>query len=382
MARVSSLLFSEEIVVLVSVAAVYFIAWIIVEKRRDLAERWGLSLDGLTVMLRTERLNAFIEKCGSKHSRLFRFIGDASVAVGVILSVYGVYFLHVNLYSLVYKAPVASPVTPIIPGITIGLDAIPYFAIAAFIVLLPHELMHAFVAAAEKIKVKSTGVFLLLVIPGGFAEIDEEELEKQPFRSQARVFSAGSFANIATFAMIALLMPLLVYPIGVAVQDTLQGYPAEKVLKPGDILVGINGEPIRSIADLEAVLSRHGPGERVSLTLIRHGEKIRVSVVLAPSPINRTRGFIGAYFTQAMNSPLLFNVFWWSAIATSSVAVINMLPIYPLDGGRVMDSFLKKVLKKEKAARAISYALTLYFTGILISNMMLSFSLFGLRPFP
>lgn len=378
----SSLLFSEEFVVLVSITVLYFIAWIIVEKRKDLAEKWGLSLDGLTIMLKTERLNTFIERCGLKYSKFFRFIGDIGIVVGILLSIYGIYFLHMNLLSLVYRTPTASPVTPIIPGITIGLSAIPYFAIAAFIVLLPHELMHAFVAAAEKIKVKSTGVFLLFVIPGGFAEIDEEELENRSFRSQARVFSAGSLANIATFAIIALLMPLLIYPTGVIVQDTLQGYPAENVLKPGDILVEINGEPVRTITDLGKILSKYGPGERVSLTVIRRGEKIYISIVLASNPTNSSRGFIGAYFTQAMNNPMLFNAFWWSAVATSSVAIINMLPIYPLDGGRVMESFFRKVLKREKIARITTYALTLYFAGILISNMILSFSLFGLRPFP
>ncbi len=372
--------FAEQAAILVSVAAVYGAVWLVVKKAPRLAERWGLSLDGLTIILRTERLNKFISQVGSSHPRLFRLLGDVAIVVGVALSAYGAYFLHANLLSLASRAPTASPVAPVIPGVTIGLDALPYFIIAAFLVLVPHELMHAFVAAAEGVPVKSTGVFLLLVLPGGFAEIDEEELGRRSFRTQARIFSAGSLANIATFLIVIALIPLLVYPVGVRVGGTLHGYPGEKVLRPGDLLVAIDGHPVKTIADLGEVLSRYKPGDTVTLTVIRGGKRLTLKVTLAENPRLPGRGFIGAYFAQAFNSDFLYNTLWWSAVFTSSVAVINMLPIYPLDGGRVLDSALKGRLGEK--AKPIVYVVTAYFVGTLLLNMAFSFSTFGLRVMP
>lgn len=372
--------FAEQAAILMSVAAVYGAVWLVVKKAPRLAERWGLSLDGLTIIMRTERLNKFISQVGSSHPRLFRLLGDAAIAVGVALSAYGAYFLHANLLSLASRAPTASPVAPVIPGVTIGLDALPYFIIAAFLVLVPHELMHAFVAAAEGVPVKSTGVFLLLVLPGGFAEIDEEELGRRSFRTQARIFSAGSLANIATFLIVIALIPLLVYPVGVRVGGTLHGYPGEKVLRPGDLLVAIDGHPVRTIVDLGEVLSRYKPGDTVTLTVIRGGKRLTFKVTLAENPRLPGRGFIGAYFAQAFNSDFLYNTLWWSAVFTSSVAVINMLPIYPLDGGRVLDSALKGRLGEK--AKPIVYVVTAYFVGTLLLNMAFSFSTFGLRVMP
>ncbi len=376
-----SLPYAEQVVLLGSVAAIYAAAWLTVKRAPELAERWGLSLDGLTIIWRTERLNRFIERVGGGHPRLFGLIGDAAIAVGAALLAYGIYFLHVNLLNLAARAPSASPVAPVIPGVTIGLDSLPYFLFAAFLVLVPHELMHAFVAAAERVPVKSTGIFLMLILPGGFAEIDEEELSRRSLRTQARIFSAGSLANIATFLVIIALLPALVFPVGVRVEGTLQGYPAEAALKPGDVLVAINGEPIRTFADLSRVLSSYKPGDTVVLTVLRGGREVEVSITLAENPRVPGRGFIGAYFAQAFNSDVLYNLLWWSAVFTSSVAVINMLPIYPLDGGRVLDALLRRRLGEERG-RPLTYIVTAYFVGTLLLNMLFSFSIFGLRVMP
>ncbi len=376
-----SLVYAEQVLIAAWVAAIYAAVWLLVKKAPRLAERWGLSLDGLTIMLRTERLNRFIEETGSRHEKLFKALGDASILVGILLSAYGAYFLHVNLLSLASRAPTASPVAPVIPGVTIGLDALPYFVVAAFLVLAPHELMHAFVAAAERVPVKSTGIFLLLILPGGFAEIDEEELARRGLRTKARIFSAGSMANIATFLVIAALIPALIFPVGVRVEGTLHGYPGERVLKPGDLLVAINGEPVKTIGDLGAVLSKFRPGDTVTLTVIRGGRRLDLKVKLAENPSLPGRGFIGAYFSQVFNNDVLYNLLWWSAVFTSSVAVINMLPIYPLDGGRMLEALLRSKMG-EGQAKTLLYLVSAYFVGTLLLNMVFSFSIFGLRVMP
>ena len=57
--------------------------------------------------------------------------------------------------------------------------------------------------------------------------------------------------------------------------------PAAKAgLKIGDVVVAVDGEPIKDGTDLTTTLARHQPGERVNLTLYRRGQKQDVTVTL------------------------------------------------------------------------------------------------------
>ncbi|HEV8241211.1 MAG TPA: Do family serine endopeptidase [Thermoanaerobaculia bacterium] len=57
--------------------------------------------------------------------------------------------------------------------------------------------------------------------------------------------------------------------------------PAEKAgIKLGDVVVAVDGDPIKDGTDLTTTLARHQPGERVTLTLYRKGQKQDVAVTL------------------------------------------------------------------------------------------------------
>ena len=50
--------------------------------------------------------------------------------------------------------------------------------------------------------------------------------------------------------------------------------PAAKAgMKLGDVVVAVDGEPIKDGTDLTTTLARHQPGERVNLTIYRKGQK-------------------------------------------------------------------------------------------------------------
>jgi stage IV sporulation protein FB len=61
----------------------------------------------------------------------------------------------------------------------------------------------------------------------------------------------------------------------------------------------------------------------------------------------------------------------WLLVVTLSVAIINVMPIFPLDGGRMLMAALEKVLPKN-TARNISLALSIYLAGILVANIVYS----------
>ena len=74
---------------------------------------------------------------------------------------------------------------------------------------------------------------------------------------------------------------------GVVILRTVPGSAAEraglrgmdaKTGKPGDVIVGVNGKPVRRLADLTQELERVGVGKRVSLAVQRDGRETAVEV--------------------------------------------------------------------------------------------------------
>jgi S1-C subfamily serine protease len=49
----------------------------------------------------------------------------------------------------------------------------------------------------------------------------------------------------------------------------------------GDAIVGIDGKPITSFADLAETIALHNPGDTITLQVVRHGQTIRLPVTLA-----------------------------------------------------------------------------------------------------
>jgi S1-C subfamily serine protease len=58
----------------------------------------------------------------------------------------------------------------------------------------------------------------------------------------------------------------------------------EAGLQRGDIITAIDDEPVASMADLAGQISRHAPGEVVTLTLVRGGEEMTLDVTLGSAP--------------------------------------------------------------------------------------------------
>lgn len=56
----------------------------------------------------------------------------------------------------------------------------------------------------------------------------------------------------------------------------------------GDVIVALNGEPVRDMDDLIVLISQQNPGDRVTLTALRGGEQIEIEATLAPRPDSPT----------------------------------------------------------------------------------------------
>jgi S1-C subfamily serine protease len=70
---------------------------------------------------------------------------------------------------------------------------------------------------------------------------------------------------------------------GVRVREVLPGGAAEAAdVQAGDLLVAVEGRPVRKVAEAIAALQLKRPGEALSLTLVRDGETVTRDIVLAP----------------------------------------------------------------------------------------------------
>jgi S1-C subfamily serine protease len=52
----------------------------------------------------------------------------------------------------------------------------------------------------------------------------------------------------------------------------------------GDVIIGIDGEPVKDFDALAAILDRHSPGDKVKLTILRGNEKLTVPIELVLLP--------------------------------------------------------------------------------------------------
>jgi putative serine protease PepD len=72
---------------------------------------------------------------------------------------------------------------------------------------------------------------------------------------------------------------------GVLVASVEKGGPADKAgIRPGDVIVSVDGRPTPSTDELTTVLAGLKPGQKVPVTLVRNGQRMTVTVTLGELP--------------------------------------------------------------------------------------------------
>jgi S1-C subfamily serine protease len=72
---------------------------------------------------------------------------------------------------------------------------------------------------------------------------------------------------------------------GVQVARVTPGTSAEAAgIQNGDLIVGIEGQKVRTVEDIGAELTRHKVGDRIEVTIRRGGSEQKLSVELKPLP--------------------------------------------------------------------------------------------------
>jgi len=302
-----------------------------------------------------------------------------------------------------------------------------WFAIVCAIAI--HEGAHGITARSLGLRVKSSGLLFFLFVPiGAFVDVDEEQLKKASAGVSSRVMAGGVGGNVVVAA--ACLIGVLVIvagltPVidGVYVANVEEGLPAEAAgLLPNDVFVTVDGVRVNSTADLRAILENKTSGDMVQVTVARGDmwqnrfstvvnltvtenrtvmgvsagdllleERLknyqnvtleRLPLYLIPPAL--ASGLVpfsdplASYYTHWMGAQwqVLANVLFWVWFVNVNVAVFNALPIYPLDGGRMFNIALKKVIRRkdgEKLISAITYAVTAVLVLVLLMIILIPF---------
>jgi membrane-associated protease RseP (regulator of RpoE activity) len=357
----------------------------------------SIEVHPLFLMWRTTKFNYAIDRLGRALKPLWKVLWNLGIAVSIGGSIYITYLLARNLFYLSFRVEDASPVTLLIPGITLSLspNTLFFFGLSIAIIMISHELSHGVASRAEGIGVKSVGLILLAIIPGAFVEPDEEDLNRAKKSSQARVYAAGSTANILIALLALSLMlnaPYILSPfyqttsIGIQVPEIEAGSPADGVLKTWDVILSVNGSATTDTESFAKILKATTPNSTVPVVVMRDGEIKTFDFKLGYSAKTNSSyiGIINAFSYYQPKYPYVSTSFPFYFVGSSSwiyllslnVGLINMMPVASLDGDKLVGILVNFVLKDKKKSAQISKLLGWGCLAILALNISLSFVIF------
>lgn len=348
------------------------------------------------IMWKTTKFNNLIDRLGTRYKSLWKVLGTVGVAMSVGALIYISYILVQNLYFLLFNPESGSPVTPLIPGVTLSLsfNTLFFFGLSIAIIIILHELAHGVMARAEGLAVKGTGLLLLAIIPGAFVELDEESLKKARRSSQTRVYAAGSATNIvlALFVLGVMVNASSVLslsydqtPSGVLVSEVRGASPADGILRTWDAIVNINGTAVNDTVSLSQVLKSTTPNSTVPMGLIRDGTSLSMNFTLGYSSQTNS-SYIGINTFNYYPSRQPFAPIWgpfyfmgslsWLYLLSLNIGLINLLPVPSLDGDRFFTLFAEFVLRNPKRAAQLGNAVRWAALGVLVLSILMSFIIF------
>lgn len=345
----------------------------------------------IIAMYRTKFGISTIHKFAGKHSELIKIIGYIGIGIGFIGLITISVFILVSLWNLFFMPNAPPAITPVIPGVKIPGSPIfvPFWygIISLFIVVVVHEFSHGIVAAAHGLKVKNTGIVFFGPLIGAFVEPDEKEIKKKPDVVQYSIFAAGPFSNIILGAIALLLMTFIFLPIhgtlsndiGVSFESVQNATPAMKAgLYPNMTIIQADSTEIKDMQDFETFLLSVKPNETVT---IHSAKNESFSVTTTTHPDNPKKGYLGVIGvhteTKLKNSSMIFKItdtltliiaklLLWVYILSLGIGLANLLPIGPVDGGRMLQIASQKTSGNKKLGNNIWQKITLLTIVILL----------------
>ena len=359
------------------------------------SDRKNIDFKYILIMRRTKKFRKLIDNIAKASPRFWKIIGTFGILVCFFFMVQGTFLLTIYQPKVQLVLPSLSPEISV-SEVSINIPFWTWFIVILFI-LVPHELFHGIMARADKIRLKSVGLMMLAIFPGAFVEPDEKQVKKSKIMTRLRVFAAGSFANFIVsftifFFTLLLLWPSVTYP-GIIISDVdLSGPAALAGITPGMILSEINAIPITTtyneyLNNTGYFYEEVGYLEIGDIVVVETIDDQIFEVELSNKTIefyNETSEkeelFNATYmginysprykFAQSF-LPFLIQLLTLISFFSLAVGIINILPIYPLDGGLMVEAITDKYAKKR--SKQIVKTITFFVLIILLYSFFKPF---------
>lgn len=167
----------------------------------------------------------------------------------------------------------------------------------------------------------------LSIVPPGVDADEFEERQRRMFEESVRVAAAVGLEAAG--------MEVVVEGEGVRVEGVVAGAPAASVLQEGDLIIGINGEPVSLVSELSARTGSAEPGDQLTLEIIRGSERRSVVVeVVQLSQLDRPGiGIFGSTAGQTIRLPVHVAPVADLEVAGPSAGLMLALGIYEAASG-------------------------------------------------
>ncbi len=342
----------------------------------------------------------------NKYPRTLMFLGTFGIYVGFLGMFLMLGMIGFGIYQLISMPDMPPLFQPVLPGFELpGGLKIPLLQglLALFVVVVVHEFAHGVISKLYSIRIKSSGFAMIGPIPAAFVEPDEKKLDKAPYKHQMSMFAAGPFSNVLLAIFITFLVILagfgsnaLFEPSGVELLEFNESDARFENVEEGMVIKSVEGQTIKTPIDLTNSLDSYSPGDNVlvefnglnkSIELLSHPQDENwayLGVVVDPvvSAKNPALDFLRpVYFWlfgnihSAADVPVLtlimfklfggfgfasFGLLDWIFHLSIGIGLVNLLPIGPVDGGRMFLLTLQRYFKDATAKKiwgGVSYVL-------------------------
>ncbi len=96
--------------------------------------------------------------------------------------------------------------------------------------------------------------------------------------------------------------------VGVLVSGFVTGSPAIGKLQPGDVIVGVDGKPVRNRADLLELVQAHKPGDELRVSVRRGSDRKTLRIKTTSDPRDPKRAVLGVFVDPAVTVKLPLDV--------------------------------------------------------------------------
>jgi len=353
-------------------------------------------------MYRTKLGLKLMDSMAKKHPKLLKYLAYAGIIIGFLGMAFISFTLIQNIYKVITATTTVAGVALVLPLKVKGSFYVPFFywIISIFLLALVHEFSHGIIARLYKIKIKSSGLaflnILIPVIPAAFVEPDEKELRKKPKMQQLSIFAAGPFSNIIFAFVVLAIMGLVMAPVSNAVFDyngvLVTGFTPENETFPAEVagitenelIVRVDNVPISTVENFTEIMQNKTPGETIFITT----NVTNYNITLAESPENESKGYLGVLLIQ--NQEIKENIlqkygkilpdvfiwfvglFYWLYVLNLGIGLFNLVPLGPIDGGRMLQLLMHKLFKKKKGDK-VWKAISFIFLSLIVINILFAF---------